>query len=170
MNQVISLILPPSFLMQAIFKNKVLLEKFPGKGGWTYAALDTLYEKSSRHFGMLRVKGTIDHFAFEQFNLMPMGDGRLFLPVKKAIRQAIRKEAGDWVEVELFLDTSDVELPMLILDCLKEDYEALVHFQQLSPSIQKRQIEHIMAAKKDETIAKRITDLMSKLKLNKKLI
>lgn len=101
---------------------------------------------------------------------MPMGDGRLFLPVKKAIRQAIRKEAGDWIEVELFLDTLDVELPMLILDCLKEDYEALVHFQQLSPSIQKRQIEHIMAAKIDETIAKRITDLMSKLKLNKKLI
>lgn len=152
--------------MQAIFKKKVLLEKFPGKGGWTYAALDALYEKSSRHFGMLRVKGSIDHFAFEQFNLMPMGDGRLFLPVKKAIRQTIRKEAGDWVEVELFLDTSDVELPMIILDCLKEDPTAMVKFQQLSPTIQRRHIEHIMAAKNDETIANRIADLMRKVKDN----
>ena len=91
--------------MQAIFKNKVLLQKFPGKGGWTFAALDALIEKSNRHFGMLKVKGTIDDFKFEQYNLMPMGDGRLFLPVKKAIRQTIRKEAGDWVDVELFLDT-----------------------------------------------------------------
>ncbi|MBK7010185.1 MAG: hypothetical protein IPH36_16895 [Saprospiraceae bacterium] len=46
---------------------------------------------------------------FEQFNLTPMGDGRLFLPVK-GHSSSLRKEAGDWVEVELFLDTSDVEL------------------------------------------------------------
>lgn len=149
--------------MQAIFKNKVLLQKFPGKGGWTFAALDALIEKSNRHFGMLKVKGTIDDFKFEQYNLMPMGDGRLFLPVKKAIRQTIRKEAGDWVDVELFLDTSDVELPMIILDCLKEDPTALVKFQQLSPTIQRRHIEHIMAAKTDEIIANRIADLMQKV-------
>lgn len=158
------LIFVATIIMKPIFKNKVLLGKFPGKGGWTYAALDALYEKSNRHFGMLSVRGSIDHFSFEQYNLMPMGDGRLFLPVKKAIRKAIGKEAGDWVEVELFLDTSAVVLPDIILSCLEEEPTLLLAFNQLSASIQKKHIEHILAAKNDVHMADRIAALMDVLK------
>jgi hypothetical protein len=41
------------------------------------------------------VRGTIDDFEIRKYHLMPMGNGKFFLPVKAEIRKKIKKEAGD---------------------------------------------------------------------------
>lgn len=63
-----------------------MLEKFPGKGGWTYAEIPELVQDKTKPFGWLTVKGTVDDYVLNQYKLMPMGNGKLFLPLKRAIR------------------------------------------------------------------------------------
>lgn len=98
---------------------KFLLKKFPGKGGWTYTEVPQIKQDKRNPFGWVRVKGSIDGFELSQYKLMPMGNGKLFLPVKAAIRKAIKKEAGDHVSVILHLDDSLLEIPEEIIDCFK---------------------------------------------------
>jgi hypothetical protein len=149
--------------MKPIFNKSVVLEKYPGKGGWTYAALDAVTKDSKRPFGMVRVCGSIDDININQYNLMPMGDGRLFLPVKSEIRKILKKEAGDKVFVKLYLDDSPVEIPHDLQLCLNDDTSAAIKFKKLSAAAQKMHIDNICAAKKIETRANRIAQLINEL-------
>ena len=55
-------------------------------------------------FGWVKVRGFIDEFELKQYKLMPMGAGKLFLPVNAAIRKKIKKQAGDTVKIVLYPD------------------------------------------------------------------
>ena len=79
----------------------VLLQKFPGKGGWTYAELPEFAQNPDNPFGWLTVSGSIDGFVLEKVKLMPMGDRKLFLPVKAEIRKKIKKEVPLFFNFEL---------------------------------------------------------------------
>ena len=146
-----------------------LLEKFPGKGGWTYAAIPELRQDSTQPFGWLTVSGSIDGFELDQYKLMPMGEGRLFLPVKSAIRKKIRKEAGDYVHVILYPDDRPVELSPEIKTCFEYEQPALRQtFDGYSSSEQKAFLDWIYEAKTDQTRADRILLMMKKLELGLK--
>ncbi len=73
------------------------LEKSPNKGGWTYATWSDTAEVFGTH-GAVKVRGTVDGHPIET-SFMAMGNGVQMLPIKADIRQAIKKEAGDTVEV-----------------------------------------------------------------------
>jgi Domain of unknown function (DUF1905)/Bacteriocin-protection, YdeI or OmpD-Associated len=149
--------------MKPIFKKVVTMEKYPGKGGWTYAALDGVHQNSHRLFGMLRVHGTIDHCELKQYNVMPMSDGRLFLPIKKSFRKILKKEAGDTVNITLYCDDSPLEIPQDLQLCFNDDPYAVSQFNKLNASVKKKHIDYINAAKKIETKANRISQLMNEL-------
>lgn len=81
-------------MSKPIFHKKVLLEKYPGKGGWTYAQITGISPDVKRVSGMVRVKGSIDGYVLRRYHLMPMKNGNLFLPVNAAARRAINKKGG----------------------------------------------------------------------------
>ena len=147
-----------------------LLQKFPGKGGWTYAVIPEIKQDRKTSFGWVKVKGSIDGYPLKQHKLMPMGDHRLFLPVKAAIRKKIKKEAGDYVHVILDLDKSFLEIPEEILLCFEDEpAHVLESFKSLTEGEQKTYLDWIYAAKKMETRANRIMKMMKRVAQNKPL-
>ncbi|WP_246581525.1 YdeI/OmpD-associated family protein [Echinicola shivajiensis] len=148
----------------ALIDREYLLEKFPGKGGWTYAAIPEIKPAKHQHFGWVTVKGSIDGYELKHYKLMPMGNGELFLPVKAAIRKKIKKEPGDSVRVILYLDESPLEIPDELMDCFgNEPKGALEKFRGLSDGNQKRYLDWIYSAKKEDTKADRIAQLMEEM-------
>jgi hypothetical protein len=152
-----------------LFRKKVVLEKYPGKGGWTYAQLDGIKTKKNTPFGFKKVKGSIDNYQIKSYHIMPMGNGNLFLPVKAEIRKKIKKQAGDLVFIELFIDSDPLEIPQEMLICLEDAPEALVFFNSLSESNKRYYMNWIYSAKQEQTkvnrMAKAINRLLKKQKL-----
>jgi hypothetical protein len=150
-----------------IINKKYLLEKFPGKGGWTYVLLPEIPPAKRFPFGWLRVYGSIDEIKLETCKLMPFGKGVLFLPVKALLRKQLKKEAGNWVWVQLF-EVEQIEgIPEVILQCLKDAPGALHHFQTLPAWEQRLHINRIMDAKNTEKQISLIVGLIDKLEHRK---
>lgn len=143
--------------------NTYILEKFPGKGGWTYAALPEIPPDKRAHFGWVRVKGRIDDFEIKSYHLMPMGNGQLFLPVKAEIRKKIGKQEGDTVHVILYTDSAPTETPEELMECLREDPAVFKAFMDQTDGEKKSMIEWIYAAKQEDTKIERIAKAMNKL-------
>jgi len=84
-------------MMKKIFRAK--LEKSPNKGGWTYV----VWPESAKLFGthgLVKVRGRIDGHPFRA-SFTAMGGSKHMLPVKAETREAIGKDVGDSVTVEL---------------------------------------------------------------------
>lgn len=151
--------------------NIYLLQKFQGSGGWTYAEVPEIIPDKKKAFGMVRVRGFIDGYEIKQYNVMPHGNGNLFLPVKAAIRKAIGKQAGDTVHIILWKDDSVFQIPTEILVCFEfEAPEVLEKFEKMSEFDQKQYINWIYEAKKEETKAERIATMLQRVAEGKKLI
>ena len=142
---------------------KYLLEKYPGKGGWTYAQIPEILQDKHSPFGWVKVKGSIDNHEFKNYRLMPMGNGKLFLPVKAEIRKKIGKKEGDWVNVILFADNTPTEIPEELLLCLLEDPTANQTFLSYSDGEQKAYVDWIYSVKTDETKVERIAKTLNRL-------
>lgn len=147
-----------------------LLQKYPGKGGWTYAEIPEVLQNKNNRFGWVKVKGLIDDFEFKQYRLMPMGNGKLFLPVKAEIRKKIGKEAGDYVKIILYADDSKLEIPKEIMQCFStESQELFKTFLSFTEGEQKAYLDWIYEAKTEETKTRRIVKMMERLSLKLRL-
>ncbi|UNY97396.1 YdeI/OmpD-associated family protein [Zhouia spongiae] len=143
---------------------KYLLEKFEGKGSWTYALIPEIPQNPKRPFGWVIVSGYIDHYPLKKVKLMPKGNGLLFLAVKAAIRKVIKKEAGDYVNITLYEDCSPLYIPDEILDCFhNEPKKAYNTFIQLEETKRKVYLDWIYSAKTEDTKAQRIIAMMDRL-------
>lgn len=148
---------------------KYLLEKFPGKGGWTYAIIPEVLQDKKSPFGWVKVRGWIDDFEIKNYKLMPMGNGKLFFPVKAEIRKKIAKKEGDWVNIILYADTNPIEIPEELLDCLKTDPIAYEIFLSYNDGQKKEFIDWIYSAKTESTKVERIAETLNKLLKREKL-
>ena len=146
-----------------LVNKKYLLEKYPGKGGWTYAAIPEVLQDKHAHFGWVKVRGFIDTYEIKNFHLMPIGNGKLFLPVKSEIRRKIGKKVGDWVTVILYADNGLTEIPDEFVQCLESDQTAFDTFYKLTEGEKKRYVEWIYSAKKEVTRISRIAQTLNKL-------
>jgi len=152
-----------------LVNKKVILEKYPGKGGWTYARVPEIPPDKQAWFNWVRVKGSIDGHVIHAYHLMSMGNGELFLPVKAEIRKKIKKEAGDMVHVILYRDNEPVAIPAELLDCLRDEPKAHKLFIALPDNERKRWIDWIYSAKQEETRVARIMETMGKISAGEKM-
>jgi hypothetical protein len=146
-----------------------LLEKFQGKGGWTYAQIPEIRPDKHAHFGWVRVRGHIDSYEIKGYHLMPMGNGNLFLPVKAQIRKHIKKQAGDWVHIILYADNAPSEIPADFLWFLQDEPELYQNFMTFSDAERKAYIEWIEAAKTVQTKADRMAVALQKIQKKQKM-
>ncbi len=149
--------------MKPLVNKKHLLERFPGKGGWTFARITEILQDKKAHFGWVKVRGAIDGYEISKYHLMPMGNGSLFLPVKAEIRKKIKKKEGDKVHVILYPDNEPLEVPQEMLLCLRDEPAALTFFTSLSESEQKFYIQWIYSAKKEDTKVDRLVKTINRL-------
>ncbi|HEY1039256.1 MAG TPA: YdeI/OmpD-associated family protein [Bacteroidia bacterium] len=147
-----------------VVNKKYLLHKYPGKGGWIYTVIEEIKPDKRAKFGWVQVSGTIDSFELKQYKLMPMSDGRLFLPVRAEIRKKIGKSEGDTVHVQLYIDNTPIEAPEEFLLCLDDEKEARKFFDKLSDSEKRFYIDWIYSAKKEETKVNRMAESINRLK------
>ncbi|WBA40690.1 DUF1905 domain-containing protein [Hymenobacter canadensis] len=149
-----------------LFNGDVTLERFPGKGGWTYAPLPATVTAPRSWFNQLRVSGQIDDFALENASLMSLGKGRLFLPVRAEIRKQIGKQAGDVVRLVLLQSEGDAPLAVSAEDfreCLAEVPGALARYEQLPAADQQAWVAWVAAAPTDEQKVARVETACQRL-------
>lgn len=151
-----------------LFHKTLVLEKYPGKGGWTYAQVAGIPAESKGAFGMVRVKGRIDSYELKKYHLMPMKNGKLFLPVNATARKAINKKVGDHVDVLLYIDNDPIDVPDEMMICLQDEPTALKFFNALSDTDQQNYIDWIYEAKKADTRVDRLAKTVVKLLNNKR--
>jgi hypothetical protein len=149
-----------------------LLKQFAAQGektGWTYidiplAQAEKLLPGNKKGF---RVKGLLDNHPISSVALMPMGGGNFIMAINAAMRKAIRKQKGATVRVQLEVDTSEINPPAELLECLQDESGALEYFQSLSKSHQNYFAKWIESAKTDMTRSKRIANTV--IALSKKM-
>lgn len=154
--------------MKSLVNKNYKLEKFPGKGGWTFARIPEIVKDNKKPFGWVKVRGTIDGYEIKKYSLMPMGDGTLFLPVRSEIRKKINKHEGDTIHVVLYPDDTPHRVPKEMLQCLKDEPRALEFFKSISESEQRLYIDWIYSAKKAETKVDRMVKTINRLSMGLK--
>ena len=148
---------------------KYKLQKFEGKGGWTYALIPEIAQNKRSPFGWVPVSGFIDDFELKHYKLMPFGNGKLFMPVKASTRKIIGKQAGDIVHIKLYVDFSPIKIPDEVIECFKnEPPEIYNSFLDFSASEQKVYMDWIYEAKKEETKVERIIKMIELVSEGKK--
>ena len=142
----------------------VPLEKFPGKGGWTFVRIPEGLQGAKNHFGWKKVRGFIDNYEVSGLHLMPMGKGQLFLPVKAGIRKVINKQAGELVKLVLFATekTAPVTEHDFLL-CLEEEPEALRNFHSFPVAEQERFLAWIAAEESEDQKVERMAQAITRI-------
>lgn len=147
---------------------KYQLERFSGKGGWTYISLPEIPKDKEAAFGTVKVRGMIDGYELSDVNLMSFS-GVLIMAVRAEIRKAIGKEEGDYVHVKLYKDTGIFQIP----DDFKQrltDEGVFDIFKSYKKWEQRMCIKWIFSAKREETVKERITKTIFKLKHRERIV
>lgn len=144
------------------------LEKFQGKGGWTYAALPEVSPDKKAYFNWVKVWGRIDDYELKNTQLMPLGNGKLFLAVRSEIRKQIGKQAGDWVHITLYPTQAAVDTRQDLNFCLEDEPAAHKIFLSYTAAEQKAYFDWIDSAKTEEAKIERMAETINRLLKNKK--
>ncbi|WP_346928996.1 YdeI/OmpD-associated family protein [Clostridium sp.] len=149
-------------------KFKGQLKEAMGKGG-AYIEIPFNVEEV---FGAKRVKvkATFDGVPYRG-SIVRMGTECHIIGVTKDIRKRINKDVGDYVEVIVEKDDEErkIDLPEDFKIRIEESKEIYDFWNSLSYSNQKKYVDYIDSAKKEETRKKRIEDSINKLINKEKL-
>lgn len=119
--------------------------------------------KRQRHY----VKGTLNNYPFR--GALGVKGGQYFMPLNKELRQGAELSPGNIIAVSMEPDEPEqAAIPEDVLSALEEVPEAKMFFDSLTTFQRNEYIEWIEAAKKAETRASRINEIVSLLKAGKK--
>lgn len=134
---------------------EVILKK-PGEIDGAYFLVPFDVPKVYGTKAQVKVRGTIDGYPYRG-SIANMGEGHCMV-VKKEIRQAIGKSAGDTVKVVMEIDTEPriVVVPEDFQQALENHTQAKETFEAFSYTHKKEYVEWIEGATKQETRENRI--------------
>jgi hypothetical protein len=141
-------------------KFKTTMEKM---GAWTVAMAPIDVRKIFGRGGHVRVKGTIDGFPFDDTSLMPMRTGEHCMAIRAEIRKAIRKSAGDQIEIILEEDFAELKIPEELKEAFEASPEAEKLFNAFPPSHKRNYTKYISGSKNKETRVRRAVASVIKL-------
>jgi hypothetical protein len=149
------------------FKTKILQfkERMGEKTGWSYIKVPTKLAQQLKpgNKKSFRVKGKLDDHPIGGMALIPMGEGDFILVLKAEIRKAIRKQAGDSLEVQLEVDKKEILPPKELLECLADEPEAQQVFKAQPRSHQNWYGNWVKQAKTEGTRTRRIAHIVDSL-------
>jgi hypothetical protein len=155
-------------------KNEV--HKFTAKLEKSDDGMDTAFisipfnvEKTYGTKGQVKVKATFDGHPYRGV-IANMGRGCHTLGVRKDIREAIGKQVGDSISVELEKDNEEriVDVPDDLKQALSKSKKALEFFNTLSYTNRKEYAVWVSSAKREETREKRLSETIKRLLAGKK--
>ena len=151
-------------------KFEAVLERPEGTGAWTYLRVPLQVSGPFGAKGQIKVKGTINGLEYRS-TLMPQGDGTHYLVVKKEVRDQIGATKGSKVQVVMELDNAPrkVDLPADFKRALAGDAAAKTAFTKMAYSHQKEYLQWIEAARRPETRARRIGEVLKRIVAGQRL-
>ena len=119
--------------------------------------------------GMVKIKATFDGHPYRG-SLMPHGEGKHALIVRKDVQKAIGKYPGDVVHIVLEEDTEEriVVVPSDLQALLDENPEAKAIFDKFAYTHRKEYVRWIEEAKRQETREKRLVKAIEMIASGKK--
>lgn len=142
--------------------------KFDSKGektGWTYLPIpaDIIKKLKLKDKKGFRIKGSVDDVPFEKMSTYPMGGGEFIIAINTLMRKKLGKKEGAMVKIKFELDSAKNLESKELMQCLKEDPEAMKRFKALLPSHQNYHHRYIDTAKTAATKAARIVNTINAL-------
>ena len=135
-----------------------------GRGGVFF----TLPRKASVKLGVrgrVPVTGTLNGYAFRS-SIFPTGYGAHYMAVNRGVREGAGVEVGDRVRVIMEVDTQPrtVTVPADLDKALSKSKTVRAQFDKLSYTHRKEYVQWIEAAKRAETRACRISEVIARIK------
>jgi bifunctional DNA-binding transcriptional regulator/antitoxin component of YhaV-PrlF toxin-antitoxin module len=143
------------------------LERPAAKGAWTFAMVPAGVAQRMGLRARMRVTGTIDGAPFRS-SLVPRGDGRVFVVVPSALRERIRKSAGQSVDLAVAPDLR----PVVIRpppDFAKALGSLRPNFDRLAPSHRKAFVLWVTTAKRAPTRQRRVAAAVEMIRAGRTL-
>jgi len=155
--------------LQQTKKFTALIESSDDGKDTAYISIPYDVEKMYGTKGIVKVKATFDGYPYRGV-LANMGTGCHIIGLRKDVRVAIAKNAGDLVKVtiEQDFDERTVTLPVELKKIFKTYPKAENFFTSLSYTNQKEYVTWITSARKSETKTKRLEAIAGKLLTGKK--
>jgi len=147
---------------QPFFSDNCVMEKYSGKGGWTFVKMPTIANLPKKRNNTVKIKGFIDDYELKDMHMWAMKQGN-FIAVKAEIRKKIKKEAGDTVKVVLYLDEPQTVIPEDFLVCLREESKLFAYFGKLPEKEKQAMTDWIFSVKTEDEKIDRIVKTMEKL-------
>ena len=144
------------------------IQQFASQGektGWTYIKIPAeigqqLKPANKKSF---RVKGKLDQYAIAGIALLPMGAGNFILPLNAAMRKGTHKKKGGMLKVQLAIDTKPLTAPPGFMECMEDEPNAKIFFEELKPSHRNYFIKWMGSVKSEAAVAKRIAQVVTAL-------
>ena len=131
------------------------------------AVLKSIFNKAGKYKGAVPVKLKIGKKDFIQNMVKYSGKWRLYL--NAPMRNAAGKDVGDLITIQIDFDLKPRTTPIhpKLKQALKENKQAKLAFDKLSPSRQKEILKYINFLKSEESIDKNVQKTISALTGNK---
>lgn len=146
-----------------VFRFEAVLEKMPGRFGWTFVEFPHDVEKLFGKRGTVRIKGTINGVPMDRA-LLPTKSGVHVIVFGVDLRRQAKVKAGDRARFEVWLNTKpdELQLPEELQETLDFFPDFKAGWERVRPGMKRSMLIWINSGKTVPTRAKRVAELLKR--------